>query len=66
MQIKEVKAGIKGGAIILLHDGHDLKTDSERPKGTIQMLPEIINTVIERGLQFVPVSELLGLEAYRK
>lgn len=66
VQIKDITAGLKPGAIILLHDGHDLKTDSERPKDTIELLPTIIEAVRTRTLDFVTVSELVGIPPYKK
>ncbi len=65
-QIKEIAEKLRNGAIILLHDGHDLKIDSERPKDTIAILPSIIKAARAKGLEFVKISELFGMPAYRE
>jgi peptidoglycan/xylan/chitin deacetylase (PgdA/CDA1 family) len=58
-QLAIAKETLKPGAIIILHDGDDLKPDSERPKATVELLPELLKLVDEKGLKVVTVSELL-------
>ena len=54
--VKRAKGKIKGGDIILLHDGDESYT---RPQTSmLKALPEIINEVKKRGLSFVKLSEL--------
>ncbi len=65
VQAREIIWKIKSGAIILVHDGHDLKINSDRPKDTLQILPTIIGAVRVKNLKFATVSELLGVPAYR-
>jgi peptidoglycan-N-acetylglucosamine deacetylase len=64
-QIFEITKDLRGGDIILLHDGHDCFTDSERPKDTIHMLPAIIKAVRDKNLNFAPVSKILEIPAYQ-
>ena len=65
VQIKETTKKLRGGDIVLLHDGHDLKIGSARPKDTLKILPAIIDAAREKGLLFVKTSELLGVMPYR-
>ncbi len=64
MQAHDIVKGLRGGDIVLLHDGHDLFIDSSRPKDTIRILPSVIDAAKQKGLQFVKVSELLDVPAY--
>jgi peptidoglycan/xylan/chitin deacetylase (PgdA/CDA1 family) len=65
VQEREVVGKLREGAIVLLHDGHDLFTDSARPEDTIAILPGIIKAAREKGLSFMKVSELLHLPVYK-
>ena len=48
------------GAIIALHDGCEREKDLRtRPKGTLQMLPDFIRSVRERGYEFVSLRDPL-------
>lgn len=47
-------AGAKPGAIMLAHDIHP---------GTIEAMPEVIDTLLAKGYHFVTVSELLAMES---
>lgn len=55
--LKRVKDQIHPGAIILLHDGHQLKTNSRTV--TIEALPEIIKFLKNEGFSLVKVSQLI-------
>ena len=54
MMRKRILQGADDGAIVLMHSG---------VQSTIDLLPEIIAKLRERGYQFVTVSTLLGLPA---
>jgi peptidoglycan-N-acetylglucosamine deacetylase len=47
------------GAVILLHDGVELKQDPQRHE-TVEALPVIINELKSRGYRFVTIPELTG------
>lgn len=49
---QEVTSHVRGGSIILCHDGHPT---------TIRALPRILDTLTGEGYQFTTVSELCGL-----
>jgi peptidoglycan/xylan/chitin deacetylase (PgdA/CDA1 family) len=51
---------IKPGAIIILHDGDDHSPDSERPKATVELLPDLLAEIKAKGFQVLTVSELLS------
>jgi len=59
-QLATVGRTVRGGAIIILHDGDDRDPDSERPKATVELLPRLIPTLRERGYAIVPLGQLLG------
>lgn len=46
--------GAKSGAIILSHDIH---------KGTVEAMPDTLDTLLAKGFKFVTVSELLAMES---
>ncbi len=48
---------IRDGSIILMHDGSDYLI-------THEMLPELIESLLYQGYNFVTVDEMLGIEAY--
>lgn len=58
-QMEIIKQTLVPGAIIILHDGDDHKPDSERPKATVELLPELLELIKEKKLEAVTVSELL-------
>jgi peptidoglycan/xylan/chitin deacetylase (PgdA/CDA1 family) len=47
------------GAIILLHDGLELKPDADR-RETVRALPVILSQLKARGYRFVTVPELIN------
>jgi peptidoglycan/xylan/chitin deacetylase (PgdA/CDA1 family) len=58
--INRVVSNTGPGSIILLHSG-----EGPNLTGTVQAVPQIIDQLRARGLQFVTVAELLNLPAYR-
>jgi len=58
---KLIMRGARPGGIIMLHDGCDGRLACRRDE-TVKALPEIIDGLAGRGLEFVTVSELLGME----
>ena len=48
------------GGIILLHDGSDSIQNQDRT-ATLQALPEILQVLRDRGLEFLTLDELLGM-----
>jgi len=53
------------GSVIMLHDGTGLGGRDDR-RATIEALPRIIEGLRARGLRFVRLDELLGVEPYRE
>lgn len=52
-QIAEnVIKNVRGGHIILLHDGHNIRNGADRSK-TVEVLPKIIKSLKPQGYQFV-------------
>lgn len=60
---KEILKEVKPGAIILLHDGREVKEGSN-PQVTVDTLKEIIPQLLRQGYQFVTIPELLRIPAY--
>lgn len=54
----------KPGGVILLHDGSGLQGSNDR-KATLEALPVVIDGLKARGLEIVPLPQLLGVEPYR-
>lgn len=61
--VARVTNSVRGGDIIVLHDGIDPHHWRD-PSGTLEALPEIIAHLRQKGLQPVRLDELLGLPAY--
>jgi len=59
--IKNILNGVTGGAIILLHDGNRLIKGADRSH-VVKALPSVIESLQQRGYQFVTVPQLLGIE----
>jgi peptidoglycan/xylan/chitin deacetylase (PgdA/CDA1 family)/GT2 family glycosyltransferase len=51
----------KPGGVIVLHDGRDTRPNYDRSR-MIQALPSVIETLLERGFEFVTIPELLESE----
>lgn len=58
-QLATVLRTVRGGAIIILHDGDDRHPDSGRPRATVELLPRLVPALRERGFAVVPLSRLL-------
>ncbi|PTX51927.1 peptidoglycan/xylan/chitin deacetylase (PgdA/CDA1 family) [Melghirimyces profundicolus] len=56
--ISSVKAQVKPGSIILLHNGGGDRS------ATVRALPELIRHLKQKGYRFVAVDELMGVPAY--
>jgi peptidoglycan/xylan/chitin deacetylase (PgdA/CDA1 family) len=54
-----------GGDILTLHDGLDPHAAQRDPEPTLAALPELIERLIERGLELVTLERLLGIPAYQ-
>lgn len=52
------------GGVLMLHDGTGLGGRADR-EATIAALPRIVDSLRARGLRFVRLDELLGVEPYR-
>lgn len=61
--IQAIQKDLRGGGIVLLHDGGGLG-GSENRSGTIEALPLLIEGIRARGLKFERLDRLLGVEAY--
>ncbi|NLJ79685.1 MAG: polysaccharide deacetylase family protein [Firmicutes bacterium] len=58
--IRFVERKVRGGDIILLHDsGALLSNEGGDRRATVLALPEVIETIWAKGLEIVPLSELL-------
>jgi len=62
-QYKTALKGIQPGAIIILHDGDDQNPNSDRPKSTLELLPELLKEITRQGYKIVTVSELLATKS---
>jgi len=51
----------KPGGVIVLHDGRDTRLNYDRSH-MLQALPFVIETLLERGFEFVTIPELLESE----
>jgi len=58
-QLNMALANARPGAIIILHDGDDQNPDSDRPKPTVEMLPRLLERLQAKGLEIVPLEDLL-------
>ena len=58
-QLKTALETVRPGAIIILHDGDDHNPDSDRPRGTVEMLPRLIDELKKDGYKIAPLKELL-------
>ena len=58
--VNNVLKGVQDGAIILMHDGDELRRNIDRSQ-TVEALPIIISELRKQGYEFVTVPELLGL-----
>ncbi|MFH1181747.1 MAG: polysaccharide deacetylase family protein [Candidatus Woesearchaeota archaeon] len=66
-QFSDITKNLRGGDIILLHDGDGTHVESGRwYEKTVKILPGIIKCAKSRNLKFVTVSELLGQKARQK
>lgn len=59
-QLRIARENIAPGAIIILHDGDDADPESERPQATVEMLPQLLDTIIQRGYRSTVLSEVLN------
>jgi len=60
--VRAIVRRAKPGSVIVLHDGRDTRPGYDRTQ-MLQALPQIIDTLRQRGFDFVTIPELLGLEA---
>ncbi len=58
---RRILAGVRDGAIILLHDGTDTRHGGDRSQ-TVAALQPIIDELRRKGYRFVTVPEMMGLE----
>jgi len=56
-------AKVRPGDIVVLHDGIGLEPEPDRRR-TLNILPDFIRGMKERGIRFVTVADLLGLPPY--
>lgn len=61
--LQSILKDVKGGGIVLLHDGGGLGGSEDR-SGTIEALPLLIKEIRARGLEFERLDRLIGVEAY--
>ncbi len=58
--VRAILGRAKPGGVIVLHDGRDTRLSYDR-RHMLQALPFVIETLIERGFEFVTIPELLEL-----
>lgn len=59
--VKSALKNLSPGAVLLLHDGHELNPAAKIDRsGTIKALPKIIDLARAEGFEFVPLGEFLG------
>jgi peptidoglycan/xylan/chitin deacetylase (PgdA/CDA1 family) len=56
--IRAILRRAKPGGVIVLHDGRDTRLEYDRSH-MLQALPFVIETLMEKGFEFVTVPELL-------
>jgi peptidoglycan/xylan/chitin deacetylase (PgdA/CDA1 family) len=60
--IRAIVRRAKPGGVIVLHDGRDTRLSYDRSQ-MLKALPFVIETLMERGFEFVTIPELLVPEA---
>lgn len=58
-QLKTIRETIHPGAIFILHDGDDGQPDSERPRATVELLPQLLTEIDSLGYDVVSLSDIL-------
>lgn len=61
--VRRVASSVRPGSIILLHDGEDTRSRTDR-SATLEALPQIIEALRAQGYRFVRLDELLGTAPY--
>jgi peptidoglycan/xylan/chitin deacetylase (PgdA/CDA1 family) len=56
-QLKTILPTLKPGTIIILHDGDDHDPDSDRPRLTLELLPELITELNSRDFKVISIEE---------
>lgn len=59
-QLRAAREAVEPGAIIVLHDGDDHHPASDRPRATLELLPDLLEDLAARGFETVTVAELLS------
>lgn len=59
-QMTTIRSIVKPGAIIILHDGDDHHPNSDRPRATRDLLPELVAFLQREGYAVVSLDELQG------
>jgi peptidoglycan/xylan/chitin deacetylase (PgdA/CDA1 family) len=59
MHARMVK-GIGAGSVVLLHDGIGPGARRTGCRGTVELIPRLVETLATRGLCVVPLSENVG------
>ncbi len=54
---------VRPGDVVVLHDGLNLQVEPER-KRTLKILPPFINETKKKGIRFVTIADLFGLQPY--
>lgn len=57
-QLRTVLDNLKPGGIVILHDGDDHHPDSDRPRATVELLPQLLNELNNRGYRVVSLDEI--------
>lgn len=61
--VRRVNRYARNGSIILFHDNSSLfRRNRAKRKNTVEALPLVINNLRERGLEIIPVSEMLAMD----
>jgi peptidoglycan/xylan/chitin deacetylase (PgdA/CDA1 family) len=63
--VRRITSHVRPGGVVQMHDGSDVLGPRGR-QATLDALPRVIDQIRAAGLTFVPLDDLLGIEAYRR
>jgi peptidoglycan/xylan/chitin deacetylase (PgdA/CDA1 family) len=63
--VRRIASRVRPGGVVQMHDGSNVLGPHSR-QATLDALPRVIDEIRAGGLRFVPLDELLGIEAYRR
>ncbi|MCV6621784.1 MAG: polysaccharide deacetylase family protein [Cellvibrionaceae bacterium] len=57
-QLKTIADNLKPGGILILHDGDDAKPNSDRGKNVVELIPLLLDYLVQEGYRVAALSEL--------